>query len=35
MFFTLRGFLSDLGSTYLVILGVLAVVVMLKAPAGL
>lgn len=35
VFFTLRGFLSDLGSTYLVILGVLAVVVMLKAPAGL
>ena len=35
VFFTLRGFLSDPGSTYLVILGVLAVVVMLKAPAGL
>ena len=35
VFFALRGFLSDLGSAYLVILGALAVVVMLKAPAGL
>ncbi len=35
VFFALRGFLSDLGSIYLIILGVLAVAVMLKAPGGL
>ena len=35
VFFALRGFFSDLGSTCLIILGVLAVVVMWKAPAGL
>ncbi len=35
VFFALRGFLADLGSIYLIILGALAVVVMLKAPTGL
>ncbi|MBF2759869.1 MAG: branched-chain amino acid ABC transporter permease [Ectothiorhodospiraceae bacterium AqS1] len=35
VFFALRHFLADLGSIYLIILGLLAVVVMLKAPAGL
>ena len=35
VFFTLRGLLADLGSVYLIILGVLAAGVMLKAPNGL
>lgn len=35
VFFVLRGFLADLGSIYLIILGALAVFVMLKAPTGL
>jgi len=35
VFFLLRGFLADLGSIYLIILGLLAVVVMLRAPSGL
>ncbi len=34
VFFLLRGFLADLGATYLIILGVLAVVMMLVAPRG-
>lgn len=35
VFFALRGFLADLGSIYLIILGLLAVGVMLRAPTGL
>lgn len=35
VFFALRGALADLGSLYLIILGLLAVVVMLRAPQGL
>ncbi|MEP2707670.1 MAG: branched-chain amino acid ABC transporter permease [Roseibium sp.] len=35
VFFLLREALSDLGTTYLLILGVVAIVVMLKAPKGL
>lgn len=35
VFFLLRETLSDLGTTYLLILGVVAIVVMLKAPKGL
>ncbi len=35
LFFLLREVLSDLGTTYLVILGVIAIVVMLKAPKGI
>jgi branched-chain amino acid transport system permease protein len=35
VFFLLRGFLADLGSWYLMILGATAVVVMLRAPQGL
>lgn len=35
VFFTLRGLLADLGSLYLILLGVLAAGVMLKAPHGL
>lgn len=35
IFFILREFLSDLGSWYLMILGLVAVVIMLKAPQGL
>lgn len=35
IFFILRGFLADLGSVYLIILGLLAVGVMLVAPRGL
>ena len=35
VFFILRGFLADLGSTYLIILGALAVLIMLIAPYGL
>jgi branched-chain amino acid transport system permease protein len=35
VFFVLRQYLSDLGSWYLIILGALAVVIMLKMPRGL
>ena len=35
VFFLLREFLADLGSTYLMILGVVAIGIMLKAPRGL
>lgn len=35
VFFALRETLSDLGTTYLIALGVVAIVVMLKAPQGL
>jgi branched-chain amino acid transport system permease protein len=35
IFFLLREFLADLGSVYLIILGVVAIVVMLAAPKGL
>ncbi len=35
LFFVLRQYLSDLGSWYLIILGALAVVIMLKMPRGL
>jgi branched-chain amino acid transport system permease protein len=35
VFFLLREFLADLGTTYLLILGVVAIVIMLKAPRGL
>ena len=35
VFFLLRGLLADLGSIYLVILGLTSVVIMLKAPGGL
>lgn len=35
VFFILREFLSDLGSWYLMILGLVAVVIMLKAPQGI
>lgn len=35
VFFLLRETLADLGTTYLLILGVVAIVVMLKAPKGL
>ncbi|MEM5585557.1 branched-chain amino acid ABC transporter permease [Roseibium sp. AS2] len=35
VFFLLRETLADLGSTYLLILGMVAIVVMLKAPKGL
>lgn len=35
VFFLLREYLADLGTTYLIILGVTAIVVMLKAPTGL
>jgi branched-chain amino acid transport system permease protein len=35
LFFLLRQYLSDLGSWYLIILGALAVVVMLKMPLGI
>ena len=35
VFFALRSFLADLGSIYLIILGALAIVVMLRAPGGL
>ena len=35
VFFALREFLADLGSWYLVLLGAVAIVIMLKAPRGL
>jgi branched-chain amino acid transport system permease protein len=35
IFFLLRGYLADLGSWYLIILGGVAVMVMLKMPAGI
>ena len=35
VFFLLREYLADLGTTYLIILGVAAIVIMLKAPLGL
>jgi len=35
IFFVLREFLADLASTYLIILGVVAIGVMLKAPKGI
>jgi branched-chain amino acid transport system permease protein len=35
VFFLLRQFLADLGTIYLIMLGVVAIVVMLKAPKGL
>ncbi|MBD9627069.1 branched-chain amino acid ABC transporter permease [Ensifer sp. ENS06] len=35
VFFALRGLLSDLGAWYLIILGMVAIAVMLKAPTGL
>ena len=35
VFFVLREFLADLGSWYLIILGIAAVVIMLRAPQGL
>jgi branched-chain amino acid transport system permease protein len=35
IYFLLREFLADLASTYLIILGVVAIVVMLRAPKGL
>lgn len=34
VFFALREFLNDLGTTYLIVLGVVAIIVMLKAPKG-
>jgi len=34
IFFLLRGFLADYGSWYLIILGLVAIVTMIKAPAG-
>lgn len=35
LFFVLREYLADLGSIYLMILGVVAIAIMLKAPTGL
>ena len=35
LFFVLRGLLADYGTVYLIVLGLLAVAVMLKAPRGL
>ncbi|MEE8436057.1 MAG: branched-chain amino acid ABC transporter permease, partial [bacterium] len=35
VFFLLREMLADLGSWYLILLGVVAVVIMLKAPQGI
>jgi branched-chain amino acid transport system permease protein len=35
VFFLLRETLADLGTTYLLILGLVAIVVMLKAPKGI
>ena len=35
IYFLLREFLADLASTYLIILGIVAIAVMLKAPKGL
>jgi branched-chain amino acid transport system permease protein len=35
VYFVLREYLADLASTYLIILGVVAIVIMIKAPTGL
>ena len=35
VFFALRETLADLGTTYLIVLGVVAIVMMLKAPKGI
>jgi branched-chain amino acid transport system permease protein len=35
IYFLLREFLADLASTYLIILGLVAIVIMLRAPKGL
>ena len=35
LYFILREILADLGSTYLLILGCVAIVIMLKAPTGI
>jgi branched-chain amino acid transport system permease protein len=35
VFFALRGTLADLGPLYLIVLGLVAIFVMLKAPQGL
>lgn len=35
VFFALRGFLADLGPLYLIVLGLVAILVMLKAPQRL
>ena len=35
VYMLLRGFLSDLGSVYLIILGVIGILIMLRAPKGL
>jgi branched-chain amino acid transport system permease protein len=35
IFFVLREFLADLASAYLIILGVVAIAVMLRAPRGI
>lgn len=35
IYFLLREFLADLASTYLIILGVVAIIIMLRAPKGL
>ncbi len=35
VYFALREFLSDLGTIYLIVLGVVAILIMLKAPKGL
>ncbi len=35
IYFLLREFLADLGSTYLMILGALAIIIMLAAPKGI
>jgi len=34
IFFALRETLADLGSIYLIVLGVVAIIIMLKAPKG-
>lgn len=35
VYFLLRGFLADLGTVYLMVLGLVAIVIMLRAPQGL
>ena len=35
VYFALREFLADLGTIYLIVLGVVAILIMLKAPKGL
>ena len=35
LYFSLQQYLADLGSSYLIILGAVAILVMLKAPKGL